>query len=553
VYFSYNSITMEVEDFQQFDQRAVYSDDGSTYLYTEFTIAVRAFWHPKSGAMNGVTALTGTAATTMDSIRSSLLTPRKQLTISAPLGGTASSTVFLKSPLSKPTTGSYYCDAKLGPQPLYCNIQEITGEEAMLVDFAIVTWVNECPGSVSVPVSPVLSHRWSMSHAIGDDFKTRRIVAGQAVFRSDLLYDANGAFIIKPDDFRKFLFQHIPANFKRVSVNCEASSDGTRIEYAYEDQEKDAVVDPKTLIDFCEIADIDGVYTETVHPASGVSLSDIGAGALAGAGLGGLAGPVGSGAGAIAGGLAKAIGGLFPSKSNEVFFKIIGTRNSTRAQLVRLACRAAAGFRLGNVGSPTQLNVQSVLRAFLQNFYLESQIQVGLVSKWVQIRVTMRTPASLNAVQVVAGFLTSVAPNAVESPLPPWLRWVISATIPNPMVWNPFGIFTGGASGGTTTTQVANALNFFIGDANTPGIVPVSAYDPLFPEDIPGITKTQGRVSDNYGPRGDAVTFGGETNSRGTALTHLVTAALQGPCTNPIRPPRQPDQTYYQPEVARGY
>ena len=39
-YLTYNSVAMQVESFQRFDQRAVYSDDGADYLYLLMPVRV---------------------------------------------------------------------------------------------------------------------------------------------------------------------------------------------------------------------------------------------------------------------------------------------------------------------------------------------------------------------------------------------------------------------------------------------------------------------------------------------------------------------------------
>lgn len=522
-YLTYNSVAMQVESFQRFDQRAVYSDDGTDYLYTEFTIVVRSFWHPKGIA----TFNQATAAESMNALRSSLLTPRKQLVVAAPVSGNTGSVTFLRSPLLRPVpiagVDSYFCDAKNGPQPLFCNIQQIIGEEAMIVDFGIMTWVNECPGSSGSPISPILSHRWSQAHYIDDKFHTRRVVAGQAVLRTDMIYDITGAVTLRIDDFRTYFFHNVPPNYKRIAVNVEASSDGTSLQYTIEDQEVDAVINP-AINELSEVADIDGTYSETVDAAPGVKINDVIEGGLTGSAIGGMIGTAiggppgaaaGTTAGAAAGAAGGAIGGCFPSRSYEVNIRVYGTRNSTRAGLVKVALRAALGFRLGtNIGTiPNQVDAATVIRNITENFLVSNSIQVGLVQKWVNLRITYRANGLTS--------LVHLAINAAQRPGTP-ANFFFNLTIPFS------GIFNG----------IADLMRFFTGRTDTPNsTVPVSAYSADFPDQLEGVTKSVGIPTDSYGPRGGNI-GNGEKASRGTTIAHLVASALKktGECQKPDAP-----------------
>lgn len=524
-YLSYNSVPMQVESFQRFDQVAIYSDDGADYHYTEFTIVVRAFWHPKGIASSAL----ATAATSMDALRASLLTPRKQLVVSAPVAGDAGSTPFLRSPLNAPGGSPYATDCKLGPQPLFCNIQQIIGEEAMIVDFGIVTWVNECPGAAGNPISPILSHRWSQAHYIDEMQHTKRVVAGTAVLRSDLLYNAAGQLLVRPDDFRDYIFHTIPPNFRRVSVNVEASSDGTRLQYAIEDQEVDGVLD-RTIHDITEVAHIEGTYSEATDAAPGVSVGDllqnVQAGAIAGSFMAGAGAAIG--APAMAGGGAAAMAtvaaGSLPTKMFEVNVRVQGTRRSTRTGLIIVAIRAAAGFRIGSLGQPAAPNPAAfAIRALAELFLVSNSIQVGLVEKWVQLRLTFRTGGISNAVTQLIGRLVPgvsqqgpVSPGALTSLLP----------------------FIGPAAGAFLNLSPAQQTQAFQAPADTPNVaLPIGIINnPTFPDELAGVTKSNGTYLDSYGPRGGTLAYGFEKGSRGTTIAHLWTAALNMPCVAPAPP-----------------
>lgn len=523
-YLTYNSIPMQVESFQRFDQRSVYSDDGADYLYTEFTIVVRAFFDPTTATGFSVDLGTSNAATIVNVLRSVLLAPRKILLVAAPSGGNSSSIPFLRSPLLRPSppfaaNTSYAVDAKNGPQPLFCNIQQIIGERSMIVDFGIVTWINECPGTSSSPISPVLSHRWSMSHLVDEMQHTKRIIAGQAIFRTDLLYDSLGNIIIRADDFRDFLFHNIPPNYRRIGVHVEASTDGTQLKYVVEDQEVDGVVDPTINLQ-AEVAHIEGTYSEINDAAPGISISDLPQSAQPGAivpidndsngrpvsrVVGGRAGT------AFATTLALAKG-IFPARSFEVNVRVQGTRRATRAGLVRVAIRAAMGFRVGSIQVDANGNVTNFYNDLVRNlselFLVSNSLQIGLVDKWVQLRVTYRATGLTSTIHQLMGLLKKVelTPRSILIP----------------------GI-----------DALIRLFNFFTGNNEiTNPDPPLSAYSPDFPDFLPGVTKSFGLDTDSYGPRGGSLQFGFEKASRGSTIAHLVTQAFGTPCSEPAAPQR---------------
>lgn len=527
-YFTYNGIALQVESFQRFDQRAVYSDDGADYLYTEFTVILRSLWHSKATSDSS-----NNAGVSMNSLRASLMAPRKQLIVSAPIAGATgmNGSVFLRSPLLKPGgASSYYCDAKNGPQPLFCNIQEIVGEDTMIVDYGIITWVNECPGSgtgSATPISPVLSHRWAMSHLIDDKFNTRRIVAGTAVLRTDLVFDANGVPSIKPDDFRDYFFHVVPPNYKRVGVQVEASSDGSRLQYVVEDQEVHSVVDPSTLLSplYTEIADIDGYYMEATDAAEGFSpselLKDFAAGAVVGTVIGGPFTPA-LVAAAVAVPVYKAVSGLFPTKTFKVVIDVVGTRRSTRAGLVQSAIRAAINFNVGNPGGTGVLDITRVLENLVQNFMVSNVLVVGLVNKTVHLECTYRGSAVATQILQAAGTIQlAVTPRPVWGPA-------------GPLIPQSLGDILKLFRANNDTPSASPTVN--IPGTTVTGPTPLSAYNPNFPNQLDGVTKANSGVNDTFGPRGGSLISGLEKNSRGTTITHLLTSVLNAPCAKPAAP-----------------
>jgi hypothetical protein len=559
-YMSYNEVPMEVESFQRFDQMSVYSDDGADYLYTQFTIVVRCLWHPRGVAFGAPPVNeTQSAAQSMQALRATLMKPRKTLIIKAPhLGTSTAGNTFLRSPLLRPPPfvegTAYPVDAKNGPQPLFCNIVQIVGEDTMIVDFGIITWINECVGTAENPTNPVLSHRWSQAHYIDEMQHTRRIVTGVAVLRTDLLYNQNGAIIVHADDFREHFFHNVPPNFRRVAVNVNASSDGSRLEYVVEDQEVDGVIDPE-IFSKAEVADIDGVYSETVEAATGgeAFLRGTTLGALNGARgantFGGIAG--GGWQGALAGaaqGAMQNLGGLFPTRTHEVFVRVQGTRRSTRAGLVQVAIRAVLGFRIGTLGQPSTAVASNVIRNIIENFFVTSSIQVGLVNKWVTLRLSYKAGGVSSIVHQAVGFAQRAADVA------PAINLFDPGGVAVNVLNGLRALFGNPANSGNNQTSVYTAIS------DTPGsVLPVSAFSPNFPDFLPGVTKTFGTVADSYGPRGGSLMVTNqagstiniaEKGSRGATIAHLLTAAFNEPCEAPDPP--QPATTNWNSPVLQN-
>jgi hypothetical protein len=348
----YNAINIQIEHFTRFDQRDVYAADGVTYLYTHFVVEVIGVLNPKTVSETVLSSGGGgdqpipdatdgtpvqTAARAMQVIRPLMMQKQQLLQISidhstwdpntlapAPLlptsvdlvkVGIPKSNLVLESPMVFNVTGAggsrpmrMPCDARFGPNPIDFQVLSWIGEKTAIVKFSIETWLNECP-----TVNFILSHNWSMTHELDEDYYTTRTIEGEVVFRRDWLedqFDENGAIVpgrpFVPDYFRKAFFHPIPDNMKRRQ-RVQATDDGCTINYTLVDEEQ-----PMNLNPAYGITRIEGRYWREV---------DIGAQDVP-------------------------LNPSIPTQNVGMTCRAWGTRATTRFQLVQAAIRMATAWNL---------------------------------------------------------------------------------------------------------------------------------------------------------------------------------------------------------------
>lgn len=201
----YNGVSLQVVTIKEWLQENIYSDDGADLLHTHHRLHVRAV--VAAGATEG----------NLDGIMDNLMQPRAKL-----LFGVSGKTM-----LEAPSVAGASCDANNGPHPIACTALEFRGEATAVIEFVIETWIGF--GNTAL-----IAHRWEMAEDIDEMFYSTRIIDGEAVFRSDLLFGAG----LSVDQFRASLFHPIPAGYKRAPVHVEASSDGLRLRYQIVDEQQ---------------------------------------------------------------------------------------------------------------------------------------------------------------------------------------------------------------------------------------------------------------------------------------------------------------------------
>lgn len=133
--------------------------------------------------------------------------------------------------LESPQDPKWKTDCKNGPAPKLLGIYQTTQENTMLVDWQIETYVNESQLNDVKNTSALVSHRFSQSQVLLPDGHSIIATAGEAIFRSDFVYQLPET----PDLKRPILFQPIPQGFVRSIDYVTARSDAIGVNYAYTD------------------------------------------------------------------------------------------------------------------------------------------------------------------------------------------------------------------------------------------------------------------------------------------------------------------------------
>lgn len=210
----------------------VYDDQGQTDWYcTRFDIDVQAVlnFNYLDLIFPALQGKTENPAVIMKAIRTALLRPRRQLTVS--FNGV--------NLIPNNTAGDGTVDVRNGPQPQSCNLTQLT-DTTFLCTYRIVAhyWENNKVDGDANPIvsnqtgNDVLYNRWQESVEMDSAMYTRRIREGKFVIRSDNA----GPFIA--DQLRtQMAVVGVPQGFLRESSNYTVSPDGLAIMYRIVDKE----------------------------------------------------------------------------------------------------------------------------------------------------------------------------------------------------------------------------------------------------------------------------------------------------------------------------
>ena len=228
MFYVYNGVVMQMAKTHQIAFDAQYSSDGMDYLYTRGRISIGFQINPQATAYiissNAVVSTPGTLpATTVAAIRHSLMQPRQQLLI----------TDYLAQTMLQCPADGFIVDAKDGPKPISCSLEEIAGSRTFVGRWTCEFNIIECLASGNPPV--IISNRWSDSHAINDSQLTTRTISGRTVFRRDWL-EALG---LTPDDLRdSFPLPVVAPGMQRVSLDIITASSGNEAMWRITDKER---------------------------------------------------------------------------------------------------------------------------------------------------------------------------------------------------------------------------------------------------------------------------------------------------------------------------
>ncbi len=221
---------------KQIERTAIYSDDKSTYLWTDWRIEIDCIYNP--GATSFTTDVAGTPVITPPNnsgvlapftdvaLRHFLAQPRRRLLI------TDDPAVILLD------TGTYVDGAGVtrakpdctnGPRCTVQSIERLHGSRTYQCRLVFECSINECESA-----RLLLAHRWAQSIDINQDHFQVVHTQGQCVFNQSALI-VNDNF---PDQLRSTLMHPIPANFRRCAIKVEPGSDGYTYNYYTMDVEQ---------------------------------------------------------------------------------------------------------------------------------------------------------------------------------------------------------------------------------------------------------------------------------------------------------------------------
>jgi len=240
---NYGGLEMRLVRVINFSRVPVLSDDGTSYLFTEFNLQAVGVVNSQErnfvgegGKALGMSYKRGNAGDplavteavepetnpviTDRAIRHWMSVNRRTLTLKS------SNDILLQSPSSLRV-----CDAHVGPVVNSYSVQEMMGDaRTFIVSFDITTYVNECETAEGKGAA-LLANRWSQSHELDEHYGLTIVTTGTAYFRTDLLHTEG----INPDSIRPKLFLPIPVGFKRENIKIQGSGDGSRLDYSFVD------------------------------------------------------------------------------------------------------------------------------------------------------------------------------------------------------------------------------------------------------------------------------------------------------------------------------
>ncbi len=225
---TYNGIELKLAK-TNLSRDAVYSPDGTDYLYTKFILDVTAVYNPQATAYTsnqGVPVATpGTMPQVTDqAIRHALMQPRKSLVYSNEVGQI----------LASPPVGASI-DCLNGPNPVSCAVRQVVGSKTWIVTWRCVTHLTECFGVPSNGDTGILSNRFTVTDRVDEQQLTTRITAGAAIFRMDrLTLTAQGI----ADAFRNQIVMPVPAGFRRLNMEFSVNTIGNMITYTVTDRQQ---------------------------------------------------------------------------------------------------------------------------------------------------------------------------------------------------------------------------------------------------------------------------------------------------------------------------
>lgn len=228
----YGSVQLQLVKMNTFAQEAIYTDDGKDYIYTKFTVDAMCLVSSDIYGSNPADVIRSLRAAT-------LAAPRQRLTVWL---GPNEGNYLIDSPA--PDAAGY-------PRVLLCDLVGISGYRTVTVRIVFESYQRDC--NPSTDGTAYLSHRWSVTHSLDQEWRCTRTIDGTIIARAGAVQSA--------DDLRELCFAAQPRRFRWIGGDFRCSSDGLRLDYTVRDKEE--------LIDFpTNVTTFKGRYTERAEMGS---------------------------------------------------------------------------------------------------------------------------------------------------------------------------------------------------------------------------------------------------------------------------------------------
>lgn len=378
------------------NRRPILSTDGTTYLWTEWTIKVMAIFNPATNSFQGLVggvprSLAGQFAGTTDTaLRDYLAQPRRVLKLyySDSNGATQP---WLTSPGTRPNGQRNPTDANNGPITSDITVSEHHGTKTWFVYVTFTTYVRDCQDSPS----PIISHRFHQSTDIDQDYFTTVVTSGTVIFDVGRLWQANQT----PDAYRSQFLLPVAPGMRREHINVEVDDSNTSARYTVVDRVQTFQLGFQSPATRCE------AYLTTWYRQGGLpqAVSQATTGVwgriFSAAGQWSLdpihdAGVAISAVGGAVGDAAAAVAAAAPRYYATIVVRAWGSKTSRRMDLFNL-CMAIA---IAKLGTPESFRLASSI---------ETIVNQEVTGKYVELTITLRWVDEL-MISFVAGIVNMV-------------------------------------------------------------------------------------------------------------------------------------------------
>lgn len=227
----YNGFELPYIQTPHIDEETQYSEDGMDYIYSRIRLTVRSVITTGLSGLNSQER----PADIINRVRGVLLNPRKHLQYWTGDTSRGDKPLFDVVGVPNIATAGQYGDVCNGPKPIYCNIMQVGGTEAYLIEYQIELCIPDCADDCSLhpgacgPATLYLTHRFQDTEEYDDNWFATRTRTGYVRVRGDQQ--------LSPEFLRTRLYPPIPPGFKREHMEFKISTDGLTFNYEIKDRQ----------------------------------------------------------------------------------------------------------------------------------------------------------------------------------------------------------------------------------------------------------------------------------------------------------------------------